>query len=427
MKNKTYFLLTIIIIIIDYNVISAQWFLVDPPPTSYNLNCIQLASQLVGYAAGGNGTILKTTDGGKTWKSQKSGTNKNLYGISFINEYTGTVVGESGTILRTTDGGISWIVQLSDTHSWLYCVSFIDVNNGIIVGMSDQFPPNLGIILRTTDGGTNWFPQIFWYGPLTAISYTDYNNAITSGYFLNTKIFKSIDGGQSWVDIDSLNSMYLNQFNFSNNGNGIAVGWYYNQFNNYGIIMKTTDNGQNWNQLLKLNEPDITFRSLSFADTNTGTIVGDKGIILRTINGGSNWSEQSGGTDKNLMSVSFSGPNVGIAVGDEGTIIITSNGGITDINSDKTDKELRKYYLFQNYPNPFNPATELNYTIPIQSKVTIKIYDVLGSEVETLVNEIKPAGTYRATWNAANRTSGVYFYQLRAGDFIQTKKMILLR
>ena len=86
-----------------------------------------------------------------------------------------------------------------------------------------------------------------------------------------------------------------------------------------------------------------------------------------------------------------------------------------------------EYLLSQNYPNPFNPCTKIKYSVPELSFVTIKIYDVLGSEVATLVNEEKPVGTYELNWNAANLPSGVYFYRLQAGDFVQTRKMIFLK
>ena len=85
------------------------------------------------------------------------------------------------------------------------------------------------------------------------------------------------------------------------------------------------------------------------------------------------------------------------------------------------------YELSQNYPNPFNPVTTINYQIPEISFVTLKVYDVLGDEIETLVNEEKQAGTYELTWYAENLPSGVYFYRLQAGDFIQTKKMVLMK
>ena len=94
-----------------------------------------------------------------------------------------------------------------------------------------------------------------------------------------------------------------------------------------------------------------------------------------------------------------------------------------------------EFALEQNYPNPFNPSTTFRYSIPTQSKVVIKVYDILGNEIATLMDEEKSVGTYELTWNAANLPSGVYFYQLRAVDpstssgqgFINTKKMLLLK
>ena len=86
-----------------------------------------------------------------------------------------------------------------------------------------------------------------------------------------------------------------------------------------------------------------------------------------------------------------------------------------------------EFLLSQNYPNPFNPSTKLSYSITQSGLVTIKVFDLLGIEIETLVNEEKPVGTYELNWNAANLPSGVYFYRLQAGDFIQTRKMILLK
>ena len=98
---------------------------------------------------------------------------------------------------------------------------------------------------------------------------------------------------------------------------------------------------------------------------------------------------------------------------------------ITDINNYPNENP-STFRLFQNYPNPFNPSTTIKYSIPHIENVTIKIYDVLGREAKTLVNEEKPAGVYEINWNASKLSSGVYFYQLKAGEFIQTKKMILL-
>ena len=85
------------------------------------------------------------------------------------------------------------------------------------------------------------------------------------------------------------------------------------------------------------------------------------------------------------------------------------------------------FSLSQNYPNPFNPSTTINYQLPVNSFVTLKVYDVLGNEVATLVNEEKLAGEYEIEFDASEIGSGVYFYKLQAGSFIEMKKMIFLK
>jgi hypothetical protein len=85
------------------------------------------------------------------------------------------------------------------------------------------------------------------------------------------------------------------------------------------------------------------------------------------------------------------------------------------------------FSLSQNYPNPFNPVTKIEYSIPQSSNVIINVYDILGNEIETLVNEKKPAGNYKVEFTAAELPSGVYFYKLQAGEYIEIKKMVLMK
>jgi len=116
-------------------------------------------------------------------------------------------------------------------------------------------------------------------------------------------------------------------------------------------------------------------------------------------------------------------PNVGTT--DRGDIILKQSGVLpVELTSGKIPNGIN---LEQNYPNPFNPVTKITYTIPELSFITLKVYNVLGKEISSLVNEEKEAGKYSVEFNATNLPSGVYFYQLRAGSFIKTKKMILLR
>ncbi len=101
-------------------------------------------------------------------------------------------------------------------------------------------------------------------------------------------------------------------------------------------------------------------------------------------------------------------------------------GGLTHLNLAENNNP-ENFELFQNYPNPFNPGTKISYKISKTSIVQIKVYDVLGNEISSLINEEKPAGQYELTFDGADLPSGVYFYQIRAEDFVQTKKMLLLK
>jgi hypothetical protein len=109
------------------------------------------------------------------------------------------------------------------------------------------------------------------------------------------------------------------------------------------------------------------------------------------------------------------------------TIRISGEGHPSDVTDDKDLPS--EFVQEQNYPNPFNPSTVINYQLPVASNVSLKVFDVLGNEIATLVNEEKPAGTYNVKFRTQNLqlSSGIYFYRLQAGNFTETKKMILLR
>ena len=95
------------------------------------------------------------------------------------------------------------------------------------------------------------------------------------------------------------------------------------------------------------------------------------------------------------------------------------------VGLDPVPPVVSSFKLEQNYPNPFNPSTTINWQLPVDTFVSLKIYDVLGNEVASLVNEEKNAGSYQTEFNASNLSSGTYFYRLESGNFIQTRKMIL--
>jgi hypothetical protein len=108
------------------------------------------------------------------------------------------------------------------------------------------------------------------------------------------------------------------------------------------------------------------------------------------------------------------------------TAWINSGGGVSAIDEDRNNT-LTNFDLSQNFPNPFNPATVIKYRVPSTNHITIIIYDLLGNEIEVLIDEEKTSGVYEVKWNAETFSSGVYIYQLKAGEFTSTKKMVLVK
>ncbi len=135
------------------------------------------------------------------------------------------------------------------------------------------------------------------------------------------------------------------------------------------------------------------------------------------------WYLSTGGTQVTVSAADTTSPDTGIIhVSDISFIIL----GVTGVKQENNTIP-KNFNLEQNYPNPFNPTTTINYSVSMAGLVTLKVYDELGREVETLVNEQKAPGNYIIDFNAAGLSSGVYFYQLKAEEYISTKKMILLK
>ncbi len=235
---------------------------------------------------------------------------------------------------------------------------------------------------------------------------------------MNGTIVTTTNGGLIWENVVSGTYSDLSSVFFTDQYIGYTVGY-------SGTILKTTDGGNNWE--IQTSGTINLLSSVHFIDSNNGWISGQNGIILNTTDGGTNWEEQTRITRMPLYSIFFTGVNTGWAVGAFGTILKFEDGGVTFLDEEDQFTSPNAFSLYQNYPNPFNPATTIKYQIPEINFITLKVFDVLGKEITTLVSEEKPAGSYKIHFNAEGLTSGVYFYQLRAGNFIETKKMLILK
>lgn len=148
------------------------------------------------------------------------------------------------------------------------------------------------------------------------------------------------------------------------------------------------------------------------------------------------WSVLSSGSNSNLYAVSFLDPFHGTIVGEGGAILNTTlPGSVVAVHEDYESVRTTSFSLAQNYPNPFNPTTAISYQLPALSGVegsavsfvTLKVFDVLGREVATLVNEKLSPGLHKTVWNAANFPSGVYFYRLQTDGKGLTRKLLLVK
>lgn len=134
------------------------------------------------------------------------------------------------------------------------------------------------------------------------------------------------------------------------------------------------------------------------------------------------------GTTTDIQNYSYIDQNVAAGTYSYRLKQIDYDGSITYSQEIEIDVKLPNVFeLEQNYPNPFNPVTTIKYNLPKASEVALTIYDVLGREIKTIVNEQQQPGSYEVNWNASNISSGIYFYQLKTNDYVNTKKMLLLK
>ncbi len=154
----------------------------------------------------------------------------------------------------------------------------------------------------------------------------------------------------------------------------------------------------------------------------------DNGTILKSSDDGIPWGKQRSPTSLSLYGIAAYTGLEFFAVGLEGTLLRTTDGGevITGIDP-AAEREPAEYLLRQNYPNPFNPSTMITYELPRASIVTLNVYDVPGREVTALVNKRDDAGMHEVKFDASGLSSGIYVYRLKADDFIQSRKMLLVR
>ena len=385
---------------------------------------IQFVDVNNGWAAGDGQTIVHTTDGGQNWTAQRNNQSGGIYGIFFWDKNNGWAAVDNGSVLHTTDGGANWS-ETSTSAPYLIDFDFVDANNGWAFG-------GLGAILHTTDGGAHWTSQnTNQSNDFNAGKFFNADTGIAVGY--NGVIIRTTDGGANWIQESTGTVRWFSGLSFVDDNNGWAAG--VKTLGSDGAISHTTDGGLTWSTPTTISNTD--FGDICFTDAQNGWVVGQRpatgvAVIYHTSDGGTNWAEQTFNVSvTNLKRISFVDTTTGWIAGDAGVILHTTNGGITSVKEITGNALPQQFVLSQNYPNPFNPSTTIEFSIPKQSFVTLKVYDLLGREVATLVNKELQTGSYKTQFDAssarAGLASGVYLYRLNAGGFVQTKKLMLMK
>ena len=421
LTRLTFYLLALSSILFQ-ETLFAQWIQQQFPSSEY-LWKVRFINPTTGWILGQD-YLYRTTDGGSSWTAQDA---SGAAGSALLPASSQTILyaNFSGTattgIRRSTDGGKTW--HSADTALYYYTrFVFIDSLTGIAVGarVSNGGATFHPAVRRSTDAGATWSTVWTRSTPfeLTGVSFSSPTDGWAVTY--DGVLFQTTDAGSHWTMRDSLGSFPVRDLELLGSGQGWLVGG----IGGIMLIGMTTDDGQTWSDT---SADGGSAREVEFLTGQRGWIVGLNDEPLTTTDGGTTWTRQvTIPRFTGFESISMVDVNLGFAVGGNGMIYRTNNGGVVPVLEAPPAVPVRTT-LGQNYPNPFNPTTRIEYRIAESGPVTLKVYNVLGGEVATLVNGVKPPGIYEVTWDAAGFASGVYFCRLETSTTVQTRQIVLLR
>ena len=412
-----------------------------------DMNIIAGIDEGIPFDFHGPTAIFISLNNGDIWRPKYCSTDCTIHAFTIVpddNAATNIFCGTSDGVLHSTNNGNTWdFVNDGLTN---YNVQAIGVSGSNIFAGTWW-----GGVFMSTNNGTNWnMVDTVFTEDLRAFVASDTNLFVGAGNGVyGTQpggIFRSTNNGSSWTSVNSgLTNIDVHALCISRNET--------NDINIFagtsGGIFRSSNNGTNWQAVnTGLTNSDV----YCFAVSGTNIFAGTRGGVFLSTNNGSSWTEVNEGLmNTNISALAVNADNIFA-----GTSTVWYSGPIGQgiwrralseviTSIDEFSLEIPKnFILYQNFPNPFNPTTKIKYTIPNYNGpllggvrgglITLKVYDVLGREAATLVNETKQPGEYEVEFNAANLPSGVYFYQLKvvpfgrqAGEFISTRKMILIK
>ena len=365
-----------------------------------------------GFLAAENNNVYKTTNGGLNWEINFTHS-ESYEDMQFLDNQTGYMgCFWDGSIAKTTNCGASWDTIPAILYG-ITAMDFVNVNTGYITA-------KYGPVSKTTNGGLNWTTMTNIYGQSWDIDFINANTGLVASH---GAFKRTTNGGATWDSIAIPWNTYVYQMKFVNE-NEVLAGTIGSGYQNH-FILKSTNGGINWG---------IAYTSeFGVGEIEVeGNIVYANGYglskLLKSTDRGNTWRSYNTISNNEPYRIKFVDENTGYICGFNSMLIKTTNGGFDPIGIEPIVSEIPSgYSLRQNYPNPFNPTTKIRFNIPKSGLVKLTIYDILGRQVAELVNLSLNAGSFVYEFDGSGLNSGVYFYRLEAGDFVQTKRMILLK
>ena len=365
------------------------------------------------YACAYNGIFISTNNG-TNWTTSSDVINQNVRAVAVngSNIFAGT---SKNGIYLSTNNGINW-TQINSGLTNLYVFSFGIIGTNIFAGTYG------GGVFLSTNNGTNWTAVNSGLTNLNVCSLLISGSKI----FITTYgggVFLSTDNGTSWNAINNgINTGHLYSYCLFKDNQNLYVGTV------GGGIYTSTNDGTSW---IQITQPSQSQTSPVYSITKSGSNIfagTAYGVYLST-NNGINWNAVNTGLPLTnqiyVYSLSIVGNYIYMGSNALGIWKRPLSEMITGV--EQKNNIPTQFSLEQNYPNPFNPNTTITYSLPKSSFVTLKIFDELGREIKTLVCENKLPGKYEVKFDGRNLSSGVYFYKITAGDFVETKKLILMK
>ncbi len=325
--TKTTVLVLFLLSTFTYSQMSDDWEWMNPKPQGNSIYAVDFVNDNTGFAAGDFGTMIKTNDNGTTWTKVQTGTSRKFLSMDFVDLNTGYAGGDNQHLQKTINGGQSWqVLNLPregqfDSLFYIRDIHFINQNLGYVLG----FFLMESKIWKTTDGGNSWQTQTTGGANyLYKLTFWDANNGIAVGGSFGGEIIKTTNGGATWQIVYQLSYQCMSVKYL--NANTVFAGC------EEGRMYRSTDGGTTWNFVLS--DAGIDFMSINFTSANTGFAFGSGSAFAKTIDGGSNWVEHilSNQSSRQYFDADVTPSGSIHALGSYGATIRSTNAGATFVS-----------------------------------------------------------------------------------------------